>query len=319
MWGWVALGVTLSLLVVSLLVVLLPLAAKSTPIRGNNIGNVLLDVVAGKALGMVPCRFEQENPETREFLTRFQTELEREKVRMDSHNFKRRLQLKYVFTQWLRHYRGTLSMGYDLWAFSKYPRELAAFWDQCGPVVRAALLKAALPDAETYDVLLHFRCADSPFNRHANYHLQKADFYRWAFRNLRVKPGATVHVLGNSTWLTNPQEQDCCHTWGQELHRFLQEEGYRVQVVESGSVIQDFSRLLKAKKLVGSTSTYALMASFGRRPGTLAFPHLGAETSKGYDLADPCPAWMYPKPGLLNANVLDYFDKGQVTEQLFGH
>ena len=123
-----------------------------------------------------------------------------------------------------------------------------------------------------FDVLIHFRCSDSPFNRINNYEMQR---YRWykkiltlASRHLPISKivimNCTHHMSGCDVKFRKcdkGRNKTSCLSYVKLLKNYLISLGYDNVETMCGTVETDFVTMIKAPCLISPGSSMSLMAA----------------------------------------------------------
>jgi len=139
---------------------------------------------------------------------------------------------------------------------------------------------------EGTDVVIHFRCSDSPFNRHPLYTLLRYEYYTTILRFLQrryfQRDKMKVVVLSCGAHGGNPQWRRACAAYSEDLERHLLSEAHDgLQVdIRCGSIESDLAAMMYAPVLISAGSSMSSIAALARRhpwsilPSTLRDPNL---------------------------------------------
>jgi hypothetical protein len=104
---------------------------------------------------------------------------------------------------------------------------------------------------------IHFRCADTPFVKHFQYHFQKYSYFKKALGDIgNVK---RVILLSCNTHLANEQNKKSCQTYTSKIKEYLSD--YQVDI-QCNSNIDDFLTMFYAPALISTTSSFSFMAGY---------------------------------------------------------
>jgi len=150
--------------------------------------------------------------------------------------------------------------------------------------------------------VIHFRCADTPFIRHPEYHLHKYSFYKKA-----LKGYSEVDIVSCNTHLASENDQKTCKKYIEYIKGEL--APIKVNLV-CGSINQDFARMFYAPLCISTGSSMSFFAGyFGK--GTFITGGNYNEEKKTKCLI--CDIGTHE---LLHSEVADYYDVDTVHQQL---
>jgi len=183
---------------------------------------------------------------------------------------------------------------------------------------------AALISKSKYEdtVVIHFRCSDSPANRHWGYEFVKYDYYKRSLHIAGVKRGSAIRVLACSSWHSN--SGDMCDQYARRLVEVLQQQSYNVSQ-ECETVEEDFAKMVHAPVLisggVGSSLAYmAALASNNTAVLPTTVPGPGQRPSMKHHNYKTRPGLTFLNDGRLpHSFVKDYKSVKDVHNQLLQH
>ena len=163
-------------------------------------------------------------------------------------------------------------------------------------------------------VIIHFRCADVPFNKWYPYHFQKYKYFKDALDEIKKTIDITkVIILYNNTHLSNEKNMNACDIYVNELKKYIVNLGYNVNI-ESYSNIDDFAMMFYAPAVISTHSSFSFMSGFfgmGKFISAGHFYELGT-----IEKCDNCDDWLYKGYDLLHKDVINYYDTETVIKQL---
>lgn len=165
---------------------------------------------------------------------------------------------------------------FDVWHLES--DEAREFWSKMKPyihkILEETLVKSGL-QIEQKNPVIHFRCADIPFNKHSDYQLLKYDFYKQA-----IAGQSEVDIIYCNKHQTSELEQKACDEYAEYLKNEL--APIKANIV-CGSINEDFARMFYAPMCISSGSSMSFMAGyFGK--GT--FVRWDKTQSVDHDLVD---------------------------------
>lgn len=191
---------------------------------------------------------------------------------------------------------------------------------------------------DSHDIVIHFRCADSPRNRHYEYFFQKYPWYlkslKWAIDHLEllginsnkvtilsctshVHPGFDFKKLDGS--LTDKEKQNkLCNEVVRHFEDYLIKHGYNPTIM-CGSIEEDFSIMCNAKCLIspGSSMSYVAALTNDNLMITPDFLHTGLVSESKYNNVSFRDNWyILPSEELDHSDVPDYDDIEHVKRLL---
>jgi len=144
---------------------------------------------------------------------------------------------------------------FDVWHLQT--DEALEFWSKMKPYIHKilgeTLVKSGL-QIEQKNPVIHFRCADIPFNKHRDYHLLKYDFYKQAIAGQKE-----VDIIYCNTHKTSELEQKACDEYAEYLKNEL--APVKANIV-CGTINEDFARMFYAPMCISSGSSMSFMAGY---------------------------------------------------------
>ena len=160
----------------------------------------------------------------------------------------------------------------------KFINEQGAFWaasfdymlPTITPVIQYATTHAIQKSnikTNKYDCVIHYRCSDTPFARHDQYHLLKYDWFTKIFDFIEEKiPITDVVIMNCSTHQSTKDNQQICYKLCQDLGNFLQKKyGISFKILCQTEEI-DFVIMYNSKILIsGGVSSFSFFAGLASR------------------------------------------------------
>lgn len=163
--------------------------------------------------------------------------------------------------------------------------------------------------------VVHFRCSDSPFNKHNRYHMTKASTVQWMAEQIR-KRGFTELIILNCND-HGSLDQNSCAKYVNFYTQIFNESGISVSE-QCNSVIQDFAMMVYTPLLVTlNASSLSFMAGISKDPQDYISCNMGLEKTDGEYVLQTQADWILSndKP-ILHKDVADYNDTEDVIKRL---
>jgi hypothetical protein len=184
-------------------------------------------------------------------------------------------------------------------------------------ILNEAFIKSNLVK-DTKDVVIHFRCADTPFVRHFAYHFQKYKYFKDALDKIKQTTNIfnntnKIIILYNNTHLSNENNMKACDIYVNELKKYIINLGYNVNI-ESYSNIDDFAIMFYAPAVISTHSSFSFMSGFFGMGKFISAGHF--YENETIEKCDECDNWLYKGYDLMHKDVVDYYDTNTVINQL---
>lgn len=192
------------------------------------------------------------------------------------------------------------------WTMNK--PEAREFWDAMKPYVHRYIHKALQNTNQVLSQRLpvvHYRCADVPFDRNVDYHFQKYDFFRNALAGHKE-----IDLITCSKWKATDEMKTACN----EYVNLLKNEigNTRVNIIECRDVLEDFARMFYAPLVVSTGSSMSFMAGYFGNGKFVTGGHFDEN-----DQSKNCLICDYsPETNLLHSDVENYYDVDEVHDKL---
>jgi len=155
----------------------------------------------------------------------------------------------------------TIHEGNGFWKISDYKHEMIhkIMKRTMNDIFNEVFIKLNLKKQVLYPVI-HFRCADTPFNKFPSYHFQKYDYFNKALSDIEKKIGIVqnVTILACFDHLSNEDNKKSCNRYVQLLKKKL---NYTVHI-ECNSNVDDFVTMFYAPAVISTTSSFSFMAGY---------------------------------------------------------
>lgn len=224
------------------------------------------------------------------------------------------------------HYE-LLENGIDLDYFEKNQKDSVGTWSMkddknekiwiamkplIQPIFDNAFLKSDLKKHVDYPVI-HFRCADTPFSKHFQYHFQKYEFYKNALEEItkKIKKYDKVIISYCNTHGSDKQKQEKCDVYLNSLENYLQSIGYE-SIVKCQSNLDDFATLYYAPAVISTGSSYSFMSGYFGKGVFISGGHQNEDSNE----IDGIGNWLYKGYNVMHSEVPDYYDTDNVIKIL---
>jgi len=161
--------------------------------------------------------------------------------------------------------------------------------------------------------VIHFRCADTPFIRHGQYHFQKYAFFKDALQNNRASKSITL--LSCSTHKSDQQKQESCKSYTDHLQEYLQSIGYTA-TAQCKTPEQDFATMFYSPLVISTGSSFSFMSGFFGSGQFITTLHEDEHNKKDFSTCTDCDMWMYKGYNIPHSSVDDYHNTDQVKQLL---
>jgi len=175
-----------------------------------------------------------------------------------------------------------------------------------------AFSKSGLVKKIEYPVI-HFRCADTPFNLHRQYHFQKYEFYKKALNDIskKIKKYDTIIISYCNSHFSNDNDKAKCDIYSESLAKYLVSIGYK-SIIKCQSNLDDFATMYYAPAVISSGSSYSFMSGFFGKGLFISSGH----QDEGEPEFDGIGDWLYNGYNVMHSEVPDYYDTDSVIKIL---
>ena len=174
--------------------------------------------------------------------------------------------------------------------------------------------------------VIHFRCSDTPFIRHPQYHFQKYEFYKEVLDKISSELGIhkkymnnkqnnkqKIKVLACSFHRSDDAIKKSCAIYTKSLCDYLKSINYE-PIVECNKNSEDFATLFYAPAVISIGSSFSFMSGFFGKGLFYSGGHREEKEKKpGCTL---CDKWLITKYELKHSMVDDYHDTDKVIQLL---
>jgi hypothetical protein len=197
--------------------------------------------------------------------------------------------------------------------------QLHTFWlcmrTLINSILDNALTKSNLKKVVNYPVI-HFRCADTPFIRHSQYHFQKYKFYKKILKKINTtlsQSYSKVIILSCSFHNSDEQKKIACGTYTESLGDYLRSISYE-PIVECKSNVEDFATIFYAPAVISIGSSFSFISGFFGKGIFFAGGHREEVDAKGG--CDTCSSWLDYSDEIKHNTVIDYYATDEVIKML---
>lgn len=187
------------------------------------------------------------------------------------------------------------------------------YWQTVRPMVRKLYETNAEMKSVKYPVV-HFRCSDSPFNKHNQYHMTKSSSVRWMAEQIKNKGYDEIILLSCNSHRS--LDYDSCASYIQYYSDLFIESGIKVNQ-QCESIYEDFFTMVYSPLLVSlNASSFSFMAGVAKDPANYISCNMGIEIEGVYSLQNEADWILDPNQPLLHKDVRDYHDTVDVIGSL---
>jgi hypothetical protein len=200
---------------------------------------------------------------------------------------------------------------------SKMSWELAGLWEAnhvswaaAQPLIQRRINACIdhVDDVQHYDLVVHLRCGDIPFNRNRLYHLVHAQ----AITDTIDDIGDVSNVLIVTGTRKKDERRQICCGYVEAIKQILVDRNIHVDL-QSESADVDFATLVCAKRLLFGHSSFAFFAGLACQGEVFA---IGAGFLEKHVPLHERWHWLNNKDYIVqHDNVIDYFDIQEVIEK----
>lgn len=204
------------------------------------------------------------------------------------------------------------SAGNTLWeCIEDYKIEL---WTILRPTVQSILESAFEKSGlkrNSIPIIIHFRCADTPFIKHRNYYLQKYSFFKECLEKLNMNEKEIV-LMNCSTHLSKEEDQNACSSYTEKISDYLHKLGYTVKV-QCKTNLEDFADIFYAKAVISTGGSFSFMSGFFGKSTFISTEHnIGGKTCT----VPLCSETFIKNHNILHDQVETYYDIDKVYQLL---
>lgn len=187
------------------------------------------------------------------------------------------------------------------------------FWQNARPRMREFYKQNLAPINVAYPVV-HFRCSDSPFHKHVQYHLTKAKTVHWMAQQIKDRGFDQIIMLSCNAHRS--LDDNSCATYINYYANIFTANGIKV-TTQCNSILTDFSMMVQSPLLVAlNSSSYSFMAGIAKEPQDFISCNMGYENDGNYLLQNEADWIMSNDMPLLHRQISDYHNTAEVLEKL---
>lgn len=162
--------------------------------------------------------------------------------------------------------------------------------------------------------VVHFRCSDSPFNKHNEYHIPKESSVVWMAKQVKDRGYNKVTMLSCNSHRS--LDQNSCQKYSAYYAKIFTDAGIKVET-QCNSILSDFTMMVRSPLLVAlNASSFSFMAGVAKEPHNFISCNMGKEIKGKYYLQTDVDWILDPQAPLLHADVNDYNDSAAVIAKL---
>jgi hypothetical protein len=191
--------------------------------------------------------------------------------------------------------------------------QFLSYWQKVRPLARRLFFENSVMNSVKYPVV-HFRCSDSPFNKHNQYHMTKSSSVQWMAGQIKNKGFDEIILL--SCNLHRSLDFDSCAKYIEYYSNIFARSGIKVNQ-QCESIYEDFFTMVYSPLLVSlNSSSFSFMAGVAKDPEDYISCNMGIEINGVYYLQSDGDWILDPNPPLLHKDVRDYHDTISVINGL---
>jgi hypothetical protein len=127
-------------------------------------------------------------------------------------------------------------------------------------IIGNALMDSGLKPDKNDNTVIHFRCADTPFEKNFHYHFQRYPYFTDALEKINNE-NKTILFLTNNAHLSNDQQKETCNIYVKKLTEYLEKNGYTVSI-KSATNLEDFATMFFAPAVISTSSSFSFMSGY---------------------------------------------------------
>jgi hypothetical protein len=159
-----------------------------------------------------------------------------------------------------------------LWNVSSSFRQ--QFWNAMFPLVHNIMDQALQQSnlAHLYSqqprdhVVIHFRCSDTPFVKHKQYHFQRYEFFKHCLQTFFPSSvtdfSLPITFLSCHTHLASEKNGQSCQHYVSSLVKYLNSLGYYHVKLQCETNVEDFATIFYAPCVISTGSSFSFMAGY---------------------------------------------------------
>lgn len=194
-----------------------------------------------------------------------------------------------------------------------YKQNYLQYWQMIRPAIQKFYQKNIVFKKIEIPVV-HFRCSDSPFNKHIQYHMSKESSVKWMAQTIKKRGFNEIIILSCNKHFS--LDQNSCNKYTEFYANVFRRSGLNV-MIQCNSVYEDFVLMLHAPLLVSlNASSYSFMAGIAKDPKNYISCNMGIEIKGKYMLQNAADWILDYREPLLHVDVHDYNDAEKIIEKL---
>lgn len=188
------------------------------------------------------------------------------------------------------------------------------FWQTVRPQTRT-LYQHNIKDPGVVVPVVHFRCSDSPFNKHRQYHLTKATTVKWMAEKIKERGYSEVILLNCNQH--HSQDRNSCAKYAKYYSKIFNDQGISVNE-QCNSLMSDFALMVYSPLLITlNSSSLSFVAGIAKDPKDYISCNMGVEQAGGNYVLQSQADWILSDEApLLHVQVPDYNDAQEVINKL---
>lgn len=217
----------------------------------------------------------------------------------------------------LNIFKTKLKSSYSIWFI--YDNLHYNFWlcmkDLIYKILDETFIKSNLKKQVDYPVI-HFRCADTPFGRHDQYHFQKYNFYKEILIKIKIqtkKNYKKLILLSCSFHRSDDSIKQACEKYTNSLSDYLKSINYE-PMIECNKNIEDFATLFYAPVVISSGSSFSFMSGFFGKGIFYSGGHIDEHVV--VPGCTQCNNWLFTNYEVKHSDIDDYYDTKTVISIL---
>jgi hypothetical protein len=178
-------------------------------------------------------------------------------------------------------------------------------------ILNEALTKYKV-DPPTDNIIIHFRCADTPFVKMEDYHFQKYSYFKKILDKINHDKQYDITILSFIKHKSNNEEADACIKYSSSLEQYIKTIGYSVSTKSNSDVI-DFATMFYAPFVISTSSSFSFISGFFGNGKYYQPSSIHNETEACVDCDDEI---VYKNFNLRHNMVTDYLYTDEVIHML---
>ncbi len=187
------------------------------------------------------------------------------------------------------------------------------YWQNIRPMVKKLYETNVAAKPVEYPVV-HFRCSDTPFNKHNQYHMTTSSSVEWMADQIKSRGYDEIILLSCNSHLS--LDYDSCASYIRYYSDIFATSGIRVNQ-QCSSIYDDFFTMVYSPLLISlNSSSFSFMAGVAKDPDDYISCNMGIEVDGVYYVQTGADWILDPNQPLLHSDVRDYHDTLDVISRL---